>query len=509
MSWRDRIAIGAALAVLVAASFVVRWHVLAASPYPLGVDGYFYPIEVRSLLAHGTLQYPASPLTFWWMAPFALATDPITGAKLAAALGGALIAIPAFGLGARLGRSTQAGLVAAALAAGSAGSAYLSIEFVKQGIGLTVALAALWLVLRALETPSRGRVIAAVAGFVATLLAHKLAAGVLVAIAVPAAIGEARTRLRGRRLIYALLAGGFSAFVMLVLGFVAPQRFASITDLRLIAHLVTTTARWSAPALATRFFTLTMEHEALIGGVLAIGAAVALVLVRDRRPSEKVTAWAFVALGIVIALPWLDVADPQGLAFRLRVAAFVPLAMCGAVLAGGLVTWIPASRRLPPATTGSLPLSRSRDATLAAVAVVLALRGLHQRTEGRIVAHPALVAGAMAAGDHVAGGQTIVVPERHIAFMVAWYSGKPVSLRPEPVPHDQRVRLLPLAFIVAGSPLEQAIDDARTAPGVAPPIGVHPRHENGLVLIPEPTWDWILARLPERDRRHFARWPTI
>jgi hypothetical protein len=308
------------------------------------------------------------------------------------------------------------------------------------------------------------------------------------AIAIPATLVEVRARLFGRRLIYALLALITAVVVAIVLGLVAPQRFASVTDLRLLAHLVTTTPRWSDPALATPYFTLTMEHEALIGAVLAIAAAVALVRVRERRASEKVTAWAFVVLAIVIGLPFLNVADPQGLAFRLRVAAFVPLAMCGAVL------------------TGAIKLPRY---ALPVIALVLALRGLHERTEGRIVAHPALVAGAMAAGDHVAAGQTIIVPERHIAFMVAWYSRKPVSLRPEPVPVAQRIRLVPLAFIGPGSPLEHAIDDAREAPGIAPPIGVHPRHKNGLVLIPEATWQWILARLPERDRRHFAQWPTI
>jgi hypothetical protein len=489
VSWRDRIAIAAALTALVAASFAVRWGVLAASPYPLGVDGFFYPIEVRSLLAHGVLQYPASPLTFWWMAPFAALADPITGCKLAAALGGALIALPAYAVGARLGRGIGPGLVAAVLASTAAGSAYLSIEFVKQGIGLTVALTALWLVLRALETPSRPRVIAALLGFVATLLAHKLAAGVLVVIGVPAAIAEARARLRGRRLIYAWIAVGVTGVVLLVLGLAAPRRFASLTDLGHVAGLFTTTARWSDPALATRFFTLTMEHEALIGAVIAIGAAVALVLVPGRRPSEKVTAWAFVIFALVIGLPWLDVADPQGLAFRLRVAAFVPLAMCAAIGAGALT--------IPKQTP-----------VLAAVALVLMLR-LHERTEGRIVAHPALVAAAMAAGDHVADGQTMIVPERHIAFMVAWYSGKPVSLRPEAVPAAQRIRLVPLAFVGAGSPLEQAIDNARNAPGVTPPIGVHPRHRNGLVLITEPTWEWLLTRLPDADRRHFAAWPTI
>src|ERR1700733_15835615 len=150
----SEISVWAALVALVGWSFWQRWMVLSSSPFPIGVDGYFYPIQVRSLLEHGVLQYPASPLTLWWMTPFAAATDPIIGAKLGAALGGALVAIPAFLVGARLGNGRAPGLLAAVIAVGSAGSAYLTIEFVKQGIGLTVALLALWLVLGALEAPT-------------------------------------------------------------------------------------------------------------------------------------------------------------------------------------------------------------------------------------------------------------------------------------------------------------------------------------------------------------------
>lgn len=471
MSRRERIAIAAALGALVAVSFVLRWRVLAASPYPLGVDGFFYPLEVRALFDHGALPYP--PLTFLWMAPFAAATDPITGAKLAAALGGALIALPAFGVGARLGRSTGAGLVAAVLAALSAGSAYLTTEFVKQGVGLTVALAALWLVLRACETPSRRRVIAACLGALATVLAHKLAAGVLVLVALPAIAGEVRVRLRGRRLIYATLAGAAALVVLVIAGIaLAPA-----------GHLFVA-PRWDLPALATRSFTLRMEREPLIAAILAIAAGVVLVLREDGRPAERAAAWASAVLALAIAVPWLDVGDPQGLAFRLRIAVFVPLALCGAA----------ASAVLP---RRALPI----------LALVLAVRGAHERTEGQVIAHPALVAGAMAV--HVPPGTTVIVPERHIAFMVAYYARVPVALRPETVPHDHRMRLVPLAFVGTGSQLEHAIDNARAQPGLVPPLGVHPRYRNGLVLIAEPTWDWILAQLPERDRRHFQRWPTI
>ncbi|MBP6633863.1 MAG: hypothetical protein KA297_30875, partial [Kofleriaceae bacterium] len=57
-----------AVAALVAWSAWHRWQVLTASPHPVGIDGYFYAIQVRSLLERGGLAYPAAPLTFYLMA---------------------------------------------------------------------------------------------------------------------------------------------------------------------------------------------------------------------------------------------------------------------------------------------------------------------------------------------------------------------------------------------------------------------------------------------------------
>jgi hypothetical protein len=66
-----------------------------------------------------------------------------------------------------------------------------------------------------------------------------------------------------------------------------------------------------------------------------------------------------------------------------------------------------------------------------------------------------------------------------------------------------------LHFIGEGSALDQALMAARAEPSLAPPVGVHPRHPNGLVLVPEATWEWVLAHLPTPDRARFTRWPTI
>ena len=534
-----QLAVVVAVAVMVALAFWQHWHVLAASPYPVGIDGYFYPTQLRSLLEHGTLQYPSSPFTFWFMAPFAAATDPITGAKLGAALGTALIAVPAYGVGARLGDSRGAGLLAAAVASASASSAYLPLEFVKQGLGLTVALTALWCFVRLFDQPTRTRAIVAAVAFVVTLLTHKLAAGVVVAIAAPVAIVELRARLRGRRLIYLVVACAALALVLVILGLVAPQRFVSPADLALVGKLFTRDAHWAAPALVTPHLVLRFGNEALVGGVVALVAITVLVAqsrgpgwqpsrmwwvvlaipiaaiwgirklatlhqsetlpvakIHGARSSTAIMAWIVAGFGLVIALPWLDVTDPQGLGFRLRVAAFVPLALSAAIVARGLLAWA-----APYWRDGIL-------ATVAAALVTLAMQA--PRTEGEVLTHPALAAAVMAATDQIPSNATVIVPERHILFMVAWYTRAPVSLRPEPIPYAQRVRLFGLAFIHGpSSPLDHALDAARRDPAVVAPIGLHSGHRNGLVLVTEPTWDWLLAHLPPRDHDEFAAWPTI
>jgi hypothetical protein len=178
---------------------------------------------------------------------------------------------------------------------------------------------------------------------------------------------------------------------------------------------------------------------------------------------------------------------------RLRLAAFVPAALVASIGARGI-----------------LARYARRDAVLAAAALVLAvIRQPGAQLGGEVVTHPALVAAAQALNGHVPRGATLIVPERHIAFMVAWYTGAKVALRPDGVPRDQRFRVLPLHTIVTGSALDHQLMAARAQRQLPPPIGVHPRHPNGLVLVAEPTWEWILAHLPAIDRARFAAWPTI
>lgn len=509
--WLPTAGVALALALLVTLSFLERWSMLNQTPFPVGVDGYFYPIQLRSLLETGSLAYPSAPLAFYLMTPFAALTDPITGAKLGAALYGALVALPAYGVGARLGRCPGAGLVAAAIATPSAGSAFLTIEFVKNGIGLTVLLTAVWLLLRALEKPSSPRIALVVLGVLASALAHKMAIVMLLVLAVPAILAAASARglLRGRRLLYVLaMVIGVTA-LLVVLGLAFPKQLPSAEQVDLTRVLAGDTAYWDAPVLAARGTYLTFGHEALIGalvgivGIVLLTRAVRTLLDRapipadwraepTRRslPGETAVAWTVCVLAAAIAWPWLDVTDVQGLGFRLRVAAFVPLSLAASVVAGRLVARV-----------------KHRDVGLAVVAVALAMRAPGHRDEGRIDAHPAMVSAIHALAGEVPKTDTIIVPERHIVFMVAWYTRHAVRILPETVPPERRWRLVPLAWIGFDSPLDTALTDARNRP--RPPLGLHPRHHNGLVLVPEETWQGVLESLPADVRKRWSRWRTI
>ncbi|HUQ02241.1 MAG TPA: glycosyltransferase family 39 protein [Kofleriaceae bacterium] len=498
-------AVWAAVLALAAWSVWQRWELLDSSPYPVGVDGWYYPIQVRSLLERGELAYPAAPLTFWLMTPVALVTDPITAAKIIAALGGGVVAVPAFLLGRRVG-GVAGGLVAAVLATTGGGSFYLSLEFVKNGLGLTVALTTAWLGLRALEQPTRARLALAALVLVLAFLTHKMSALLALALLAPAVAVELRARElspRAWRVIGATLAA--AAVVALVAGVLAPQRFIGPRDVALLDGAFTGPGEWELPALAVPHpgrptYYLLLGHQGLIAaaaGAVFLAAAIASRVspgVRsDARPAERALVWAGFALLAVTAWPWLDVADPDAVGFRLRVAAFAPASIVGAAAVGRLV----ATLELPWRLVAVAP----------ALAAWVAVRPAAP-TEGMVRTEIPMVAATAAITDALPKDAVIISAERHLGFQAVWFARVPLRLRPERVPRERRWRMIPLGIIGMGSPLDRALTEARTHPELAPPIGLHPGHPNGLVLVPEATWEWVLTRLPPRPQAWWREWHT-
>jgi len=91
--------------------------------------------------------------------------------------------------------------------------------------------------------------------------------------------------------------------------------------------------------------------------------------------------------------------------------------------------------------------------------------------------------------------------------MAAWYLRARTSLTARGIAHP--VRVLPLNWHGMGSPLDDALFAARAAPGIPPPIGGHPRHPDGMVLVPDATWQWILLHEAPWGLERWGYWPTL
>jgi hypothetical protein len=483
-----------------------RWQFLQSSPYPFGVDGYYYAIQLRSLLETGHLYYPASPLVMYWMLPFAAVAGPIAGAKLAAALGTALLAVPAYLLGRRISGQRAIGLLCAALAATSAEASYHAFEFIKQGVALTLVTAYLAALLWALDRPNRRRIALAAALLLAAALAHKTGAALGVLVSLPPLVAAAQARgwrpgLRDRATRIAAGAALLLLVVSVALAIAAPDAFLSADDLEPLRGLFSRSADWTLPALAFAR-PLYFGHEVAIAAALAAAALALLAAGRlrgkpvlaDRPAHDRAVVVMPALLALFLALPWLDIHNPEGLGFRLRLLAFLPLVLAAALVAGAGLRGLPPLVRAGLAVGFAVGWVASRPAT---------------PSEGLVDVDPDMRAAVLAADGVVPEGDWIICPQRSLMFMTTYEIRARVRLRPEPVAPERRWRLMPSYFL--HPQLAHALDLVRRQQpeGIVLPRGLHPRQENAMVLMPERTWEWLMKQISPALRREYQEWRTL
>jgi hypothetical protein len=475
----DALAAALAVALFLLAGWL-RLRGLLASPYPCGVDGYWYLMQARAWIEQGRFAYPSAPLVPWSMAQLARVVDPVLAMKLVAAFGSAALVLPAFLVARRVAGPGPA-LLGAALTATSAESSFLATEFVKQAVGLPLAVGFLVALDACLAQPKRARAAVAIVLLAACAATHKTAVGLALLLGLgPLAPWFWQRRSHARVRVGAIvLAGAVVAGVVLAWP-------------RGLAHLLSAHADLGFAVLATPGRApLVLGHE--VAWVAGLAAAALLVLwLRRPRSATAGLVLGFVVLGLAQALPWLSVADDQGLGYRLRLCGCICLAPCAALVAAEV------SRRWSPALRAAL--------LGAALAAVLSVRSW-QAHEGVVTAHPAMVEATARLAGKVPAGTLVVVPERHTAFMAAYYGRLDVRLRPPPALDPARtLRLLPGAAIRPG--LWAALDElrARPRPDIAPTVALHAMHPNGLVLLSEATFQHLLARLPEAEQQWYRRW---
>jgi hypothetical protein len=463
----------------------VRLRALQASPYPTGIDGYWYLIQVRSLLERGHLYFPSAPLVPWLMAAASLLLGPVLAVKTIAAVGSALLVVPSYAIARRVSGERGPALLGAALVATSAQSFFLCTEFVKQAVGLTLAVGFAAALAAVLDRPSKNRVVVVVALLVACALAHKTALGLALLLTGPP-VAAVLWRNRGSAVVRIGLAAACVC--------AAVAAWAARNALAPLGGLFHRGADFTFAVLNTPGrIPLVLGHEvALAAGLAAVALALSLLRKPADGPRLPVLAVGFIGFALFQALPWLNIADDQGLGYRLRLCACVCLAPCSALAAAQLL------RTARPATRTVLLASL--------ICGVLALRPWHS-DEGVIKAHPAMVEATARLDGVLPPEAVVVVPERHTAFMAAWYGRVNTRLHPPAVADASRTfRLLPGAAIRTG--LWAALDRLRAHPvaGIAPSLDLHSLHPNGLVLLSENTFQHLISELPEFEQQWYKRW---
>jgi len=470
----------AATAILCLGVGVMRFRFLAHFDGAVGVDGYYYPIQIRSLLEGEGLYYPSAPLILWLMAAVdAVVGEAVLSAKLVAAFGSAAIAVPTMGLCRRLDIGRWPSVLAAALVSTAPSAAYMSAEFAKNGVAFTIVMFFLWSLSSAHRSPSRKRVAVSVALFVLVVLAHKLAAMFALGIAFATVVQTATHRRRW-------LAGAFLAAAGLaVLGVVTDG--GGLFARAWTRELSWTFAVYDLPSGPLRF-----------GGDVVIAAIAAAVVVvrrlRGRPVPDVILALSLWVL--LVALPFLDVSDPSGLGPRLRLSCFV--------CAGPIIGWL-AHLGIG---LGRFPL-RWRVALCLGIALGLLLGRGRPGHQGVATPHPEMLRAIARLPANLVSEPVVIVPERSLVFATVWLTRMPAQLRPEGVAPERRLRLLPMWFV---SPeLGAALRVATTDPpvGVTPPLSLHPNHELGALVVVEETWRWLLEQLPPAQVEHYRAWPVL
>lgn len=476
------------VASLAAAAFWVRWHFLtSSSTMPLGIDGFYYAVQLRSLLQGQGLYYPAAPMAFWLMLPGAWALGPVAGMKFGAALGTALAALPVYAIVRRATGRRGPGLLGVALVVTSAGSFHLAAEFVKQGIGLTIALTFVATLASALDAPSgwRRRILlgSATLLFTATLLTHLTSTGVAFLFALPLVAGEllrGRPRLSARAALSVIV--GLAALVTLVALVMAPAGRGLG-----LGHLV-------GPVSFGFLREATFHFEVAAGGLAALVliALMAMGRIPDRARLLLVGPAVF---ALLLAVPWLSEGDPQGLVFRIRIMAFVPLAICAPALLAHFTT------RVAGILPHLLPF-------VAAVALLLLVP--FREPPSPVYANRMFLPGAAAIADRTPTDAVIVVDSRQMAFMVKWAADREARTA-APSGSDPR----PLFHLAIGNDLPPRVREglesfeAGLPANIPRPVHLLPDRPMAMVLFAAPTWQSLMQRADAADRASLEAWRPV
>lgn len=347
--WREMLA----LLMILTAGALHDAAALFAHPFALGMDGYYYVLQVDDLQTNGRLYFHTrTPLILYALAGLShLVGDPILSIKLGSIVLHAALCLGIFAIVTSVTRSRRLGALGSAVAAASGAHFYMIAEYINQ-LGALVFLTWLgWCVVRARRTRNRMWLLASALCLGAASLSHRSAPAIALAVGVSVALMQL--------LVTAQMRGHwpFRAAIFLVLALLcAPALLAAQTFVGIPSWIRDELT--FAPRLP---LTNGAPAEQMILMVAAPVTLVAIFFGGRNAPAEASERFSHIVFGsiavwalLVTLNPFLNDRGAVGISWRLSVLAYYQAAL----LVPGLFRLI---------------LPRSREVAFYAVAVVLPL----------------------------------------------------------------------------------------------------------------------------------------
>ncbi len=288
-----RVLVYIVLLLIILVGFTVYLLKALSSPLVYGIDGPYYVLQVKYLLAHGGLKYLDPPLAFYLLTDFSvLVGDVFLGVKVGSILVYLLAAVPLFFLVKKLSNSIG-GLVAASSYIFSSYLVRLGFDFLKNAMGLLFLSVFFYMVLRGLKEDNIQYSIIAAILLVVTGLTHILDFGVgyvfILLLLAYNVFSRNREALRHVLLPLAtgtlLLVAGFTVYTVM-----GGDPYKALNFLRLLGEEVYTVA-------------LTPWELAKTITPLILGAVGILLSVKKLKGAEKQVLLAVSVMLIVLNIP--------------------------------------------------------------------------------------------------------------------------------------------------------------------------------------------------------------
>jgi len=207
------------LAVVLAAGAARDAWVLTRSAVALGIDGYYYVLQVERLRDYGHFYYPTrTPLILYLLYGVSLLTgDALTAVKLCGVFLHALLCLGVYAvLFAATGRKWP-GVLGSALAAAAGLHVYLITEFINSLGALTLLVWSAWGAIRAFQTGVKRWFALSASLLAAAFLSHRVALSLVLVVTVSALLARWLTAAGPSRNRYA-----YAAAAIFVLLFCSP-----------------------------------------------------------------------------------------------------------------------------------------------------------------------------------------------------------------------------------------------------------------------------------------------